>query len=167
MRIAPMKPRLLSFRELQDELIDLAKETKKFQPLNKSKKAYAQVQVASECDLNVKTERSKHTSEWSELTELVKKLALCQEEQMAKLTHLESRIAAPFSAPVPPPRVRPPPGPTAQTSTVTCYRCGKQGHIARVCRAAFPDPTQTWAHQPQPTTPAEGTTPHPAQPLNG
>ena len=40
MRITPMKPQLLSFRELQDELRNLAKETKKFQPLNKSKKTY-------------------------------------------------------------------------------------------------------------------------------
>ena len=167
MRIAPMKPRLLSFRELQDELRNLAKETKKFQSLNKSKKTYAQVQVASECTLNMKTDKAKHTSEWSELTDLVKKLALCQEEQMAKLTHLESRMAAPFSAPVPPPRARPPPGPTTQTSAVTCYRCGKQGHIARVCRAVFPDPNQIWAQQPQPMTPAEGTTPHPTLPLNG
>lgn len=170
MRIAPMKPRLLSFRELQDELRNLAKETKKFQSSNKCKKTYAQVQVASECNLNVKTEKAKQASEWSELTELVKKLALCQEEQMAKLTHLEARIPAylpaPFPAPVPPPRARPPPGPTTQTSTVTCHRCGKQGHIARVCRAVFPDPNQTWTHQPQPMTPAEGATTRPALPLN-
>lgn len=167
MRIVPMNPRLLSFRELQDELRNLARENKKFQSSNKSKKTYAQVQVASEGTLNVKAEKAKHTSEWSELTELVKKLALCQEEQMAKLTHLESRIAAPSSAPAPPPRVRPPLGPTTQTSIVTCYRCGKQGHIARVCRAVFPDPNRTWAYQPQPTTPAEGTTAPSAWPLNG
>ena len=45
-----------------------------------------------------------------------KKLALSQEEQMAKLTHLESRIAAPFSALVPPPRVggKVPPPPDLQ-----------------------------------------------------
>lgn len=165
MRIAPMKPRLLSFRELQDELRNLTKESKKFQSSNKSKKTYAQVQVASDC--TVKAETARHTAEWSELTELVKKLALCQEEQMAKLTHLESRIAAPLSAPVPPPGARPPPGPTTQTSTVTCYRCGKQGHIARVCRAVFPDPNQTWALQSQPTTRAEGATPPSARPLNG
>lgn len=166
MRIAPMKPRLLSFRELQDELRNLAKETRKFQS-HKPKKTYAQVQVASESTLNVKAEKAKHTSEWSELTEMVKKLALCQEEQMAKLNHLESRIAAPFSAPAPPPRARHPPVSTTQTSTVTCYRCGKQGHIARVCRAVFPDPNQPWAHQPQPMTTAEGPTPPSARPLNG
>ncbi len=164
MRISPMKPRLLNFRDLQDELRNLAKETKKFQ--SKSKKTYAQVQVASECNSDVKPEKVKHT-EWSELTELVKKLALCQEEQMAKLTHLESKIAAPFSAPFPPPRVQPPPRSTTQSSTVTCHRCGKQGHIARVCRAVLPDVNQAWGHQPQHTTPAEGTTPHPARPLNG
>lgn len=165
MRIAPMKPRLLSFRELQAELRNLTKETKKFQSLNKPKRTYTQVQVAPDGNSNVRTEKGKHASEWSELTALVKKLALCQEEQMAKLTHLESRIAAPSSAP--PPRAWPPPGPTTQTPVVTCYRCGKQGHIARVCRAVFPDPHQTWASQPQPMTGAEGQMSHAAQPLNG
>lgn len=163
MRISPMKPRLLSFRELQDELRNLAKETKKFQPCNRQKKTYAQVQVTSEC----KTEKAKQTSEWSELTQLVKKLALGQEEQMAKLAHLESRIAAPSSASFPSPRVRPHPGPATQASTVICHRYGKQGHVARVCRAVLPDSSQTWANQPQPTTQAEGTTPHPSLPLNG
>lgn len=162
MRISPMKPRLLSFRELQDELRNLAKETKKFQPCNRQKKTYAQVQVTSEC----KTEKAKQT-EWSELTQLVKKLALGQEEQLAKLAHLESRIAAPSSASFPSPRVRPHPGPATQASTIMCHRCGKQGHVARVCRAVLPDFSQTWAHQPQPTTQAEGTTPHPSLPLNG
>ncbi|KAE8277777.1 hypothetical protein D5F01_LYC24204 [Larimichthys crocea] len=65
MRIAPKKPRLLSFRELQDELRNLAKETKKFQSSNKSKKTYAQVKVASECTLNAKAEKGEHTSECS------------------------------------------------------------------------------------------------------
>lgn len=127
-RISPMKPRLLSFRELQAELRNLAKEAKRFQPQNKSRKTYTQVHVASECSTNVKTEKTNHAPEWSELTELVKKLALNQEEQMAKLSHLESRIAAPASSP--PPRVRPPPGGTTRTTSVTCYRCGQQGHIA-------------------------------------
>lgn len=163
MRISPMKPRLLSFRELQDELRNLAKETKKFQPCNRQKKTCAQVQVTSEC----KTEKAKHTSEWSELTQLVKKLALCQEEQMAKLAHLESRIAAPFSASFPSPRARPHPEPATQASTVICHRCGKQGHVARVFRAVLPDSSQTWAHQPQLTTQAGGTMPYPSRPLNG
>lgn len=73
MSIAPMKPWLQSFREQQAELRTLAKVTKKFQPLNKSKKTYAQVQIASKGNLNVRTEKDKRTSEWSELTELVKK----------------------------------------------------------------------------------------------
>ena len=165
MRIAPMKPRLLSFRELQAELRNLTKETKKFPSLNKSQRTYMQVQVAPNCSSNVNTEKTKHTSEWSELTELVKKLALCQEEQMAKLTHLESRITAPSF--IPPQRVRPSPGPTTQTPLATCYRCGKQGHIARVCRAVLADPNPTWAHQPPPLNCTEGNTSHSAQPLNG
>ena len=161
-RVAPMKPRLLSFWELQDELRNLAKENKKFHSLTKPKRSYVQVQVAPEYNSNMKTEKVKHTSEWSELTELVKKLALCQEEQMTKLTHLEARITSPSSAP--PLRVHASPRPATPTSAITCYRCGKQGHIARVCRAVFTD--QTWARQPQPLTPAEGSS-HSAQPLNG
>lgn len=166
MRIAPMKPRLLNFRELQEELRNLAKETKKFQSLNKPRKTYAQVQVTPENRVNVKTEGSRPTAEWSELTELVKKLALRQEEQMNKLSHLEARMAAPFDPPGPPPRARLPQGPAAQAQVVTCYRCGKQGHIARVCRAVLPDSTQLWTQQPHPPSPTEGLPPHSARPLN-
>lgn len=47
-KISPMKSRLLSFRELQAELRNLAKETKKFQSQHKPKKVYARVHVTSE-----------------------------------------------------------------------------------------------------------------------
>lgn len=163
MRISPMKPRLLSSRELQEALRNLAKETKKFQSQNKPKKTYSQVQVTSEC----KPENTKHTSEWSEPTELVKKLALCQEEQMAELTHLESRTASPFTTPMSTPRVWLPPGPVTPLWAVVCHRCGNQGHIARVCRVVLPEANRTWAHQPLSTSSAEATTPHPPTPLNG
>lgn len=118
MKIAPMKPRLLSFWELQADLRNLAKEARKFQSLSKPKKTFAQVQVTWEYR-NMKTEGARHTSDWSELTELVKKLALCQEEQVARLTHLESRIVAPSA--IPPPGVRPllEPRPRPQLSGVT------------------------------------------------
>lgn len=155
MRIAPLKPRLLSFRELQAELRDMTKETKQFQSFHKSKRAHTQIQTASGSSPTVNVEETTHVSELSELTELVKKLALCQAEQMTKLTYLESRVTAPF--PAPPPQVQAPIGPPirAQISTVTCHRCGKQGHIARVCRAVLPDPSKM-----------NGNNPHPAQPLN-
>ncbi len=78
-----MKPRLLNFRDLQDELRNLAKETKKFQ--SKSKKTYAQVQVASECNSDVKPEKVKHT-EWSELTELVP--PCCKEHLCVKVSEI-------------------------------------------------------------------------------
>lgn len=155
MRISPMKPRLLSFRELQEELRNLAKETRKLQSQNKPKKTYSQVQVTSEC----RTEKTKHTLER-------KKLALCQEEQMAKLMHLESGIASPFATSLPTSRVRPPPGPVTPMSAVVCHRCGKQGHVAWVCRAVLPDANWTWAHQPLSTSSAEATS-HPPMPLNG
>ncbi|KAI9514567.1 hypothetical protein NQZ68_032208 [Dissostichus eleginoides] len=47
-RISPMKPLLFSFRELQAELRNLAKESKRFQSQNKAKKTYAQVHVTTE-----------------------------------------------------------------------------------------------------------------------
>lgn len=47
-RIAPMKPMLLSFRQLQAELRNLAREAKKFQPQHKEKKTFTQVHMASE-----------------------------------------------------------------------------------------------------------------------
>lgn len=158
MRIAPMTPRLLSFRELQAELRHLAREVKKFQPFNKAKKAFTQVHVTSEESGNVKRERTKPVSELSELTEMVKRLALSQEEQMAKLAHLELRIASP------PPTPFSVPGRANQNAGFTCFRCGRLGHTARVCRAVLPD--TNLAAVPQPNAPAEGRTSHPSQPLN-
>ncbi|XP_078786930.1 uncharacterized protein LOC144983691 [Oryzias latipes] len=183
-RIAPMKPRLLSFRELQVELRDLARESKKFHSQPKSKKPGAQVQFAAEYSTNVKAERAKPSSELSALTELVQKLAINQEEHMAKLSRLEARIAVPplslpswpQSPPAPSPRPRPPAPPystppmtnTEKNQSFVCYRCGKQGHIARVCKAAFPSPcpNPTWAQQPQPSTLAEEAAMPPSQALN-
>ncbi len=133
-RIAPLAPRLLSFRELQAELRNLARETKKFQTQSKAKKTYAQVHVTSGGGGNTKMDRPKHTSEMSELTEMVKKLALIQEEQMAKLSQLEMRMASPLA-------VQPAKGKASQSLSFVCYRCGEPGHTARVCRAVLPDPS--------------------------
>ncbi|MED6291538.1 hypothetical protein CHARACLAT_024692 [Characodon lateralis] len=108
----------------------MSKETKKFQSLHKLKRAHTQIQTAPASSPMVKMEKTSHASELSELTELVKKLALCQAEQMDKLTYLESRVAAPpAQSPVPPPRVQAPIGPPTQTASVSYYRCGKQGNI--------------------------------------
>ena len=85
---------------------------------------------------------------------MVKKLALSQEEQMAKLSHLELRIASPSLA-YPTNR----PFSANQNSGFTCFRCGKLGHTARVCRAVLPDINLAAA-------PAKGHTSHPSQPLN-
>lgn len=163
MRIAPMIPRLLSFRELQAELRHLAREVRKCQPLNKAKRqTFTQVHIASEDSGNVKRGGIKPVSELSELTEMVKKLALRQEEHMAKLSHLELRIASPPLGP--PPTALSVPGRTNQNLGFTCFRCGKPGHTARVCRALLPD--TNLAAAPQSNAPAEGRTPHPSQPLN-
>lgn len=170
LRIAPLKPRLMSFRELQSELREMAKETKGFQPQNKTKKAYTQVQATPEGNRNLKTERTRHDSEWSELTEMVRRLALSQEEQMAKLSRLESRISAPSNVPTPshtlPPRIQTAPGNTSQSSSVTCYRCWRRGHIARVCTAASPEPNPAEPRQNQPMTPTEGNTTNSGHSLN-
>lgn len=160
-RIAPMAPRLLSFRELQAELRSLTRETKKFQTRSTAKKTYAQVHVTSGGGGNTKIDRPKPTSELSELTEMVKKLALAQEEQLAKLSQLELRVTSPrLSSPV---AVQPAKGRASQNPSFVCYRCGEPGHTARVCRAVLPDPSLAEAQQPR--VPADGHM-HSAQHLN-
>lgn len=162
-RIAPMKPRLLGFRELQAELRNLSRENKKLQS-HKPKKTYTQVHVTAESGPNVKADRPKHNSELSELTEMVKKLAHSQEEQLAKLAQLESRIATPAPAvPMGPQQFS---GNSSSGRNVTCHRCGKWGHISRVCRAVLPESNQGWARPPLTVTAQDDNTPQPAQPLN-
>ena len=141
-----MKPRLLSFRELQIELRSLARETKRFNLQHKQKKALSQVQVVGGKIQSGPTDRAdtgKHNSGLSELTALVKDIALNQEEQGRKLAQLESRLN---TTPVPAsPRSRPGTGNVSAGATFVCYRCGKPGHAARVCRAVLPDSELTHA----------------------
>ncbi|MEQ2166798.1 hypothetical protein GOODEAATRI_031988 [Goodea atripinnis] len=157
-----MKPLLLSFRELQAELRSIARETKKFQPQQKVKKTFAQVHVTSE-NTNARAEGRKCTSELTELTEMVKKLSLSQEAQMARLSILESSIKSPS---VSPNAALPTAQMTNQSSVVVCHRCGKQGHIARFCRAVLPDFNSTRTHHSQPPTSAEESSMPTSQSLN-
>ena len=142
-RIAPMKPRLLGFRELQVELRNLARETKRFNVNNRQKKTFSQVQVAGDKQQSGRSgqaEAGKHDSELSELTALVRNIALNQEEQSKKLAHLESKINTPQTpAPVKPRIV------TENRSggaPIVCHRCGKPNHIARLCRSVLPTGVQ-------------------------
>lgn len=143
-RIAPLKPKLLSFKELQAELRDLAREGNRFQQQHKQRKSYTQVHTSEEQICDTKRGKNKQSSELSELTEIVKKLALTQEEQMTKLAGLESKLSSSALPVKPLQRTKP------QSSTVTCYRCGKQGHIACVCRAILLDSTPVQSRHPQP-----------------
>lgn len=167
LRIAPMKPRLLSFRELQAELRNLARETKKFHPQHKPKKPFSQVHVAvggQQGGAKVKADTVKPSSELSELTEIVKKLALSQEEQVKRLTQLESRIAPlQTSAPT---RTLPALRSESAGATFVCYRCGRAGHVARVCRTVMPDNNQITHPQPPPTLSQDGRSTQAGQSLN-
>ena len=66
--------------------------------MNKQKKTFSQVQVVEReprGDVKEKAEAVKPSSELSELTVLVRKLTLNQEEQFKKLAELESQIHRP------------------------------------------------------------------------
>ncbi|RXN19290.1 transient receptor potential cation channel subfamily V member 5-like protein [Labeo rohita] len=99
-RLVPMKPRILSIRELQAELHNLARESRKFQTQPKAKKAYAQAQFTTasgnQSGENPRTEKAnRQNSELTELTGLVKKLVSSQEDQIDRLTQVEARVGAP------------------------------------------------------------------------
>lgn len=133
LRIAPMKSRLLSFKELQAELRNLSRENKKFLMQHKAKKVHTQVQVAPQTGSLMRSEGARRHSELTEMNEMIRQLTVTQQEQMTRLARLETKLA-PLNPPRPnqrPPRFVPP------VTSVICHRCGGQGHIARVCRATF------------------------------
>lgn len=140
-----MKPRLLSFRELQAELRNLSRESKKFSQ-TKPKKTLNQVHAAafsetSQCNSKgTPITQSRHNSELSELTELVKRLALSQEEQMARLSRLETNVtvSSPVTAQMPPPFLKSKDN-AHKSAGLVCYRCGKPGHVSRLCRTILPE----------------------------
>ncbi|KAL7841973.1 hypothetical protein SRHO_G00236620 [Serrasalmus rhombeus] len=67
----------------------------------------------------------------AELTALVKKLALTQEEQISRMAALESKIAAtPHSTTAVAPL-------KSDKAILVCFQCGKARHVARVCRAVL------------------------------
>nr|XP_020466493.1 LOW QUALITY PROTEIN: transient receptor potential cation channel subfamily V member 5-like [Monopterus albus] len=129
--IAPIKPRLLSFHELQAELRDLARETRKFDPHRRNKKPMSQMHLAQAGGAPTMADRMKQASGLAELTEMVKKLALSQEEQIIKLSQLASRITAsepPAIQPATPPsQCRP-----LAASGKALYMCVTPLHIAVV-----------------------------------
>ena len=161
LRISPMKPRLLSFREVQEELRNLARETKKFHQ-HKPKKPFTQVHVATGGQQGgVKAEAVKPTSELSELTALVQKLALSQEEQVKKLAELESKMN-PLRTPAPA-RNQQAGRAESEARPFVCFRCGMAGHVARVCRTVMPGSNTT---QNTPTPSQEGSATQSGQSLN-
>lgn len=142
-RIAPMKPRLLGFRELQAELRNLARETRKFQTQPRAKKTFTQAQFTTtsgnQTDEKPRTEKgNRQNSDLTELTAMVKKLVSSQEDQMNRLTQLEARVGA-SPCTVRPQTQRSQGSSDTAVRGVVCYRCGKPGHIARLCRTMMTD----------------------------
>lgn len=144
-RVAPMKPRLLSFRELQAEIRNLARETKKFQTQPRVKKMYTQAQFTTmsgiHTDEKPRTEKgNRQNTDLTELTAMVKKLVSSQEDQINRLTLLEARVgASPWTMLPHTQRFQGSSDPAVRA--VVCYRCGKPGHIARLCRTMMNDET--------------------------
>ncbi|KAL1274220.1 hypothetical protein QQF64_027034 [Cirrhinus molitorella] len=100
-QLAPMKPRLLSFCELQAEFGNLAQESKKFQTQPKTKKTYAQVQFTTtsgnQSVENLRTEKvNRQYSELTELTDL-NAVTVKSEKQLILLQDLLRRNADVFS----------------------------------------------------------------------
>ncbi|XP_056589968.1 uncharacterized protein coro2ab isoform X1 [Triplophysa dalaica] len=142
-RIASMKPRLLSFRELQAELRNLARETRKFQTQPRAKKTYTQAQFTTTSgnlsDEKLRTEKgNRQNTDLTELTVMVKKLVSSQEDQINRLTQLEARVGA-TRWPVLPQTQRSQGSAETAVRGVVCHRCGKPGHIARLCRTMMTD----------------------------
>ena len=144
LRIAPLKPRLLSFRELQEELRNLAREVKRFHPQQRLKKPLTQVHVASreqQGTARETTEAVKPPLELSVLTALVQKLTLNQEEQVKRLAQLELTLVS-LKTPAPT-RLSSVARSESEPAALVCYRCGRAGHMARVCRTVMPDQANT------------------------
>ncbi len=74
----------------------------------------------------------------SELTAMVKKLMSSQEDQINRLIQLEARVGASPHAVFPQPQ-RAQGSSDTEVRGVVCYRCGKPGHIARLCRTLMMD----------------------------
>ncbi len=142
-RLTPMKLRLLSFRELQAELRNLARETKKCQSQPKAKKTYAQAQFTAasvnQSGENSRTDKAnKLNSDLSELTAMVKKLMSSQEDQINRLIQLESRVGVSPRTVLPQPQ-RSQGSSDTEVRDVVCYHCGKPRHIAHLCRTLMID----------------------------
>jgi len=81
---------------------------------------------------------NRQNTDLTELTAMVKKLVSSQEDQLNRLMQLEAKVGASPQT-VFPHTQRPQESSDTAVRGVVCYRCGKPGHIARLCRTVMTD----------------------------
>ena len=126
-RLAPMRPRLMSFRSLKDELRHIARERATRRQSRRGPQLQHQ-QVRAES-----TAPSKPNPAMTEVLTLLHGIKASQEQQTSKMAVLERRIDA-LEIRAQPPR-QPPPMPRQQLTArpPTCWKCGQEGHVSRNC----------------------------------
>lgn len=137
-RLAPMKPREMSYRDLQTELRQIERESKKTSFSKSEQTAQSQLARSKPPPTQQMQQKSTNPTPTHEgqsptltfqqvktNTDVLQDLILTVKELAEKVEKMTTKPSQPF-------RQRRPTYPTDRV--FTCHRCGQNGHIARGCR---------------------------------